>query len=187
MRALRDLACAVYVRITSWWKEDRYILVAGFTQTETHQFVRIRQAKEGSIYVEFAYRGNQQVPHYSYHATGLAHNINVDQFGRDRTENEQQLTPLAQFHDSYTMGTWVVTSHSFPLWRALAPTREERKAQALFCFDMSHFTGTFSITVDLLERERFDLLSLMMRQIPSSQVLVITTTNPWIVIRAWTQ
>jgi len=165
-------------------KDDRYILVVGFTKENAYQFVRIRQNKEGSIYVGFAYRG-QKAPYFSYHASGETHTVYINENGKKIYSDKKQVTPLAQFHDAYSLGSWAIISPDFSYWKELAQAK--RKIQALFCFDMSRLSGKLTIAFDLLESERFDLLSKMTSEIPSNlnpQILVITATNPWIVIRA---
>jgi len=103
-----------------------------------------------------------------------------------RTEKVQAM-PVAQFRDSYSLGNYLVASSDFSFWKPLMPAKE-RRIQALFCFDMSYMSAPLGITFDLLEKERFDLLSKMITDIPSKlhpQILVVTATDPWIVIRAF--
>ena len=166
-------------------KEDRYILVVGFTKEAAYQFVRIRQHKDGSIYVGFAYRG-PKIPHFAYHASGETHTVYINEQGEKVYSDRKQATPLADFHGEYPLGIWVVVSPDFPLWKELT-IEKERKAQALLCFDMSHLTGQLNVNCTLLESGRVDMLPKMVREIPSNlnpQILVVTATNPWIVIRA---
>ena len=169
-------------------RDDRYILVVGFTRQTAYQFLRIRQNREGSIYVEFAYRGRNPTPHYSYHASGEAHTVYVDQNGRRLTTNITQVMPVAEFRGEYNLGVWVVVSPDFPVWRELTTTADGR-TQALFCFDMSNWVlgQQLSINCTLVESGRVDLLSRMVSEFPENlhpQTLVITTTEPWIVVRA---
>ena len=160
----------------------------GFTEKIAYQFLRIRQHMDGSIYVEFAYRGKNPPPHYSYHASGVAHNVYVDQNGRNVKTDKKQATPLAEFQGEYNLGIWVVVNPNFPLWKELTVTKE-RKTQALVCFDMSNWVWDqqLSINCTLVESGRIDLLSKMVSEMPKDlhpQTLVITATEPWIVIRA---
>lgn len=167
-------------------KDDRYVLVVGFAKGVGYQFVRVRQNKEGSIYVGFAYRGYS--PHFSYHASGETHMVARNQEGERLPFQKTQAMPIAQFRDSYSLGSWSVVNSDFSIWKVLTPEKE-RKIQALFCFDMSSLTGLLNINFDLLERERFDLLSKMTTSVPANlnpRILVITATNPWIVVRAMT-
>jgi len=169
-------------------EQYRSILVVGLTKEMAYQFVRIDQGKDQSIYVAFAYRGNKPRPHFSYHASGEVHRVYVDQNGDVVKADKKFATPLAKFQETYNLGIWVVVSPDFPLWKELTVTKD-RKAQAMMCFDMSNWVlgQQLSINCTLVESGRVDLLCKMMGEIPQNlkpQTLIITTTNPWIVIRA---
>jgi hypothetical protein len=104
-----------------------------------------------------------------------------------KTERKQA-TPSAEFQGEYNLGIWVVVSPNFPLWKELTVAKE-RKTQALVCFDMSNWVWDqqLSINCTLVESGRVDLLSKMVSEIPENlhpQTLVVTATEPWIVIRA---
>jgi hypothetical protein len=167
-------------------REDRYILVVGFTKECTYQFLRIRQHKDGSIYVSFTYHG--KTPHYSYHPSGERHTVWFNERGEKTQSEEEKGPPLSELRGQLSLGAWVVVSPNFPVWKRLTVAKE-RKTQAIFCFDMSRLAGQLNINCNLLESGRVDLLPDMVRAIPTNlnpQFLVITATNPWIVIRAMT-
>jgi hypothetical protein len=168
-------------------KEDRYILVAGFTKEAAYQFLRIRQHKDGSIYISFTYRGI--VEHFSYHANGEKHHVYVNQQGQKITNPTGYGQPLAEFRGQDNLGVWVVSSPiRIPLWKSLT-VEKKRKTQAIFCFDMSRLSGQLNMNISLLESGRVDLLPEMVRAFPLElplQFLVITATDPWVVIRATT-
>ena len=163
-------------------EEYRSILVVGFTKEAAYQFIKIRQRKDGSIYIAFAYRGKNPQPHYSYHASGETHTVYVDQNGITVKMDRKQAMPLAKFQGEYNLGVWVVVSPTFPLWKELTSAKE-RKTQAMVCFDMSNWVlgQQLSVNCTLVESGRVDLLSKMVGEIPKGlnpQILVVTTTNP---------
>jgi hypothetical protein len=168
-------------------KEDRYILVVGFTKEATYQFLRIRQHMDGSIYIEFTYHGNK-APHFSYHPNGEMHTVYFNDKGEKVVSGSNKGPPIAELRGEVSLGAWVVVSPTFPIWRELTIAKK-RKTHAMFCFDMSRLTGQLNINCVLLESGRVDLLPSMARAVPTNlnpQFLVITATNPWIVIRAMT-
>jgi hypothetical protein len=163
---------------------DRYILVVGFTKESAYQFLRIRQHKDRSIYINFTYRG--KTPHYSYHPNGERHTVWFNEKGKKVRSEEEAGPPFTELRGELSLGAWVVVSPNFPIWKELTPAKD-RKTQLIFCFDMSRLTGQLNINCNLLESGRVDLLPDMVRAVPANlnpQFLVITITNPWIVIRA---
>jgi hypothetical protein len=172
-------------------KEDRYILVVGITKKTAYQFLKIRQHKDGSVYVETPYRYKRDRRHFSYHANGEMHEVFFEQTGRKIRSPRGKGLPIAEFRGQVSLGAWPmptpIVSH---YWKTLKIAKR-RKTQAIFCIDVSPFVNRrLYLSIVLLESWRVDLLSQIYADLPlefSTQFLVITATNPWIVLRAASQ
>ena len=96
--------------------------------------------------------------------------------------------PLAEFRGRQLLGIWVVVSPAALIWKELT-IEPKIRTQALLCFDMSQMMlGQLNVNCSLVESGRLDILSEVVREIPSDlnlnpQILVVTTTDPWIVLR----
>lgn len=165
-------------------REDRHILVVGFTKEGAYQFVKIRQHKDGSIYVTFTF--SNIAPHFSYHASGRRHQVTFDGKGKKIYIPVDNGRPIADFKGQAMLENCTVILPDFGGWKKLTVTKE-RRTQAMFCFDMSRLGRQLNISCYLLETGRVDLLPAILQAVPpqfEAQFLVITTTNPWIVIGA---
>lgn len=167
-------------------RNDRHILVVGFTKEAAYQFVKIRQHTDKSIYVKFPYRNNRG-PHYSYHANGRRHLVRFNEKGRQIHIRVDNGLPISKFKGQVRLESCtIILPESSSGWRKLT-VAEERRTQAMFCFDMSRLGRQLNISCYLLETGRVDLLPAIVKAVPpqyEAQFLVITTTNPWIVIQA---
>jgi hypothetical protein len=173
---------------TSGVEEIRDILVVGFTREVAYQFVRIRQRKEGDVYIENRYRPSG--PHFSYHASGKMHSVYVNQQGKTIHSSIGQGPPIARFRGEVSLGAWVIYAPNLPVWKQFAPSKDS-KAQLVIRFDMSRLSGELGLNFWLFESGRKDLLETFLENLIKMDVKVvgyvlITDTNPWILIVAMT-
>jgi hypothetical protein len=169
-------------------EEIKDISVVGFTGELAHQFVRIRQGNAGDIYIENRYK--PEGPHFSYHASGKMHSVYVNQQGETIHSPIGQGPPIAQFQGEVSLGAWVIYAPNLPEWKHFTPDKE-RKTQLVVRFDMSRLSGFLCLNFWLLESGRKDLLQTLIQNLGRMDVqvlghLVITDTNPWIIIIAAT-
>lgn len=151
-------------------------IVAAFTKDAAYQVLRVSQGKDGSIYLEIPIRKADW--HYSYHASGEVHSTFVTHVEKGRFVITKQ-QPLAKFRGFANMGVFAFVKSYLSGWKELAKSRE-RKSQMILCLDLSRFSDPVNMNCFLVEKGRVDLLPTLVRL--GSQLLVITTTNPWVAL-----
>ena len=169
-------------------EEIRDILVVGCIGELSYQFVRIRQRKQGDIYLENRYKPNG--PHFSYHASGEMHEVHVDQQGKKAYSLLGYGPTIAEFRGIMSLGAWTIYAPNLPIWKQFTPSRD-RRTQLVVHFDMSRLSGYLCLNFQLIEYGREDLLEAFLENLGKMDVqvlryAVITDTNPWILMIAMT-
>jgi hypothetical protein len=167
-------------------KDITDILIVGTTNGSEYQFLRIKQKAEGDIIIENRYKVER---HLSYHSSGELHEIYVDKQGKRTSSILCYGLPIAEFRGSKSLGGWTIYAPDLPVWKKLAPNENQPpKSEPVIRFDMNNLSGTFAVNIWLIESSHEEYTEAVLQTATQNtqllSKLLVTDTNPWILILA---